>query len=203
MSDFLCLGSLVLTGLSLNYWMKHIDGRPAFSELHGVFKALEQQFDTPAHQKQIKVLGRSVIIKDSIKRNNCSRIKALCILYHEFALFGEQFSSLKRKDAFKIQTLMKTMERYHWSRPTEEDVRQDDGFVWFVMFETICLNCNLKNESSHSEKTPETADGRRLSTTSTFFSTVSTPNSFPSQWSYFASVSVSISKTKSSFQLTP
>ena len=45
-ADTVRLVSCILKGPDSTYWKTHIDGRPEFTELGGVFRALEYQFDT-------------------------------------------------------------------------------------------------------------------------------------------------------------
>ena len=45
--------SCVLKGHALKYWMSHVEGKDEFAELGAVFRQLESQFDTPAHQRQL------------------------------------------------------------------------------------------------------------------------------------------------------
>lgn len=124
-ADRVRLISAILKGPALNFWMEHINGNADYSELGSVFKALESQFDTPAHQKQIEALANAMTMEEIMKRKSCSRVAALGVLYHEVSRLNEQFPKVKRGAAFKTQTLMKIVERYEWSRTAEEEVMQD------------------------------------------------------------------------------
>lgn len=153
----------MLKGPTLNFWMENINGRADFSKLGAVFKALEAEFDTPAHQKQIEALASAMIIEDIIKKQSCSRISALGFLYHEVAHLNEQFPNVKRGNAFKTQTLMKIAERYEWSRSAEEEVVQDKlsyDTLYTKLSATIVI---WENELSRQGRHPEQADDKRNS----------------------------------------
>ena len=53
---------------------------------------------------------------------SCSGVAALRTLHHEVSLLNDQFPKEKRGDVFKINTLMKIVDRYVWSRSAEEGV---------------------------------------------------------------------------------
>lgn len=160
--DRVKLVSAILKGPALNFWMEHINGRTEYSELGGVFKALEGQFDTPAHQKQIEALACSMTIEDTMKKHNCSRVAALGILYHEVARLNEQFPKVKRGNAFKTQTLMKIVERYEWSRTAEEEVMQD-SLTYDNLYTKLSASIVIwENELTRQGRNPEEADDRRV-----------------------------------------
>lgn len=64
--------------------MKHIDVNSIFTKLGGVFKALEQSFDTLAHQKQTEVLAVSMTREIAMK--NTQFLSHRCAWY--FVLQG-------------------------------------------------------------------------------------------------------------------
>jgi hypothetical protein len=76
-ADLMKLVSCVLKGPALNYWLNHIDGKDQFTEFGAVFQQLESQFDTPAHQRQIKSLACAMTIEEFRKKRSCNRIAAL------------------------------------------------------------------------------------------------------------------------------
>ena len=94
-ADRVKLISCVLKGPALNYGMSSIQNRPELTELGSVFRQLESQFDTPAHQRQIESLTLSMTIGDVRKKKSCSRVSALGYLYHEVARLNEQFPKVK------------------------------------------------------------------------------------------------------------
>ena len=64
-------------------------------------------------------------IEATREKHKCSRIAALGVLYHEVARLNEQLPRVKRGPVFRTQTLMKIVEKYEWSRTSEEEVMQD------------------------------------------------------------------------------
>lgn len=104
--------------------MENIDGCAEFSELGGVFRAVEAQLDTSAHQKQIEALANVMTVEDTMKKHSCSHVGAPGLLYHEVAHLNEQFPKVKRGNEFKTKTLMKIVECYEWSRKAEGEVMQ-------------------------------------------------------------------------------
>lgn len=124
-ADRIRLVSFILKGPALNFWNSHIDGKPEYTELGAVFRELESQFDTPAHQRQIESLDSSMTMEAMREKHKCSGIAALGLLYHEVSRLNAQFPKLKRGPVFRTQTLMKIVEKYEWSRTSEEEVMQD------------------------------------------------------------------------------
>ena len=126
-----------------------------------VFKALEEQFDTPAHQRQIESIANSLTIDNIRKQYNCSRIAALGILYHEVVRLNAQFPKEKRGEAFKVQTLMKIVENHEWSRSAEEEVMQNS-----INYERLYTKLSAalvvwENEVRKSGQNPEQKEDRR------------------------------------------
>lgn len=115
----------VFKGLALNFWMLKIDGNPEYSEYGAIFKALEEQFNTSEHQPQIEALAQAMITEDIRRSRNCSRIEALEIWYHEVTRLNQQFAKVKRRSEFKVQALMKIVEKYEWSRSAGKEVIQE------------------------------------------------------------------------------
>ena len=162
-SDRVKLVSSVLKGPALSYWMSSIDGVEHFTELGSVFKALESQFDTPAHQRQIESIALSLSMEEIRKKHECNRISALGVLYHEVSRLNEQFPKIKRGDSFRTQTLMKIVEKYEWSRTTEEEVMQD-ALKYDAVYTKLSASLVIwELEVSRSGKDPETTDDRRVS----------------------------------------
>lgn len=105
--------------------MEHIGSKSTYIELGAVFKELEAQLDTPAHQENIDALTLSLTVNDMVRKHSCNRIAALGIRYHEVFFLNERSIKVKRENGFKTQTLEKIVEPYEWSRTTEEKVMQD------------------------------------------------------------------------------
>ena len=123
--------------------MEYINDKAEFTELGDAFKALEDQFDTPAHQKQIEALTIALKMEDTMRKHSCSRVPALDLLYHEVSPLNGQFQKVKRGDAFKRQNLMKIVERYEWSRTAEEDVMQEKTNLRCTTHKPLCFYRHL------------------------------------------------------------
>jgi hypothetical protein len=160
-ADRVKLFSCVLKGPALNYWMSHVEGKDEFTELGAVFRQLESQFDTPAHQRQIESLACSMTMEDARKKNNCNRIAALGFLYHEVARLNEQFPKVKRGDQFRTQTLMRIFEKYEWSRTAEEGVMQD-ALSYDALYTKLSASLVIwEHQITRSGGDPDLADDRR------------------------------------------
>lgn len=62
----------VLKGQALNYCMEKSDGNFVYDKLGLLFKALEAQFDTLAHPKQIEALAQSITMEETIKNTTAA-----------------------------------------------------------------------------------------------------------------------------------
>lgn len=102
--------------------MSKFDGNSAYPELATVFKALEEQFDTSAHQRKIEELAQDMTMRKPQKSPNCSCTAAPGSLYHEITGLNRQFPKFKRGNDVKKQTPMIIVEKYEWSRSAEENV---------------------------------------------------------------------------------
>ena len=160
-ADRVRLVSCILKGPALWYWTSRIDGKLAFSELGAVFRELESQFDTPAHQRQIESLTLSMTIESTREKHKCSRIAALGVLYHEVARLNEQFPRVKRGPVFRTQTLMKIVDKYEWSRTSEEEVMQDK-IDYDELYTKLSGSLVIwESEVKRSGRDPDAVDDRR------------------------------------------
>jgi hypothetical protein len=141
--------------------MNHIEGNAEFTESGAVFKQLESQFDTPAHQRQIESLACSMTMEEARKWNSSNRIAALGFLNHEVARLNAQFPKVKRGDQFRTQTLMKIVEKYEWSRTAEEEVMQD-ALSYDALYTKLSASLVIwEHEVARSGGDPDHADDSR------------------------------------------
>ena len=90
---------------------------------------------------------------------------ALGTLYHEVGWLNDQSPLEKRGETFKINTLMKVVERFVWSRNTEEDVMQ--GKLKYHNLYTMLPAALViwSNEVRRSGRDPEQVDNTRIAAT--------------------------------------
>lgn len=94
-----------------NFLGEKLNAKPENVEIGAVYKAFENQFDTPAQQRQTESLVGSLTLEDSRKKHTCSRFAASGIFYHELSRLYQQFSKIKISAAFQTQTLLKIVEK--------------------------------------------------------------------------------------------
>ena len=112
-------------GPALKFWTLNIEQNPQHTEMGSVLAKLESQFDTPAHQRQIEAMCENFTMELTRQEHTVNRFAALGLLYHEVARLNQQFPKEKRGEPFKFQTLMRIVEKYEWSRHSEEEVMRD------------------------------------------------------------------------------
>lgn len=167
--DRVKLVSCVLKGPALSLWSSSIEHDPDCQELGAVFAKLESHFDTPAHQRQIEAMAGSLSLETIRAKNQCSRIAALGILYHEVSRLNDQFPVEKRGNIFKAQTLMKIAERYEWSRSTEEEMMRN-AISYDELYTRLSASLVVwENNVSRSGQDPSSADDTRRSVLASSF----------------------------------
>lgn len=163
------LMSCILKGPALAFWNDHIQSDTTVTQVADVLSKLEKQFDSPAHQRQIESMALSLTVENIRKKNSCGRIAALGTLYHEVSRLNAQFPKLKRGEAFKVNTLMKIVERYIWSRTAEEDVMRDDISYQDLYSKLSASLVIWENEVKRSGRDPDDVDDRRASNAASHF----------------------------------
>ena len=168
-ADKVKLVSCILKGQALNFWTLNIEQNPEHSELGPVFAKLESQFDTPAHQKQIEAMAGNLTMELTRQKHIINRVAALGILYHEVARLNQQLPKEKRGEPFKVQTLMRIVEKYEWSRHSEEEVMRD-AISYDELYTKFSVSLVVwEREISRAGQNPDTADDTRERKISTSF----------------------------------
>lgn len=110
-------------------------------------------------------------IEEVKSTRNCSRIAAFGTLYQEVTRLNQQFPKVERGNEFNVQTLMKIVEKYEWSRFVEEEVMQEK-----LNYESLYtkLSASLvvwENDVARQGLDPDKADYRRSRTNNGSFFT--------------------------------
>lgn len=67
-------------------------------------------------------MANNLTMERTRKKHTGSRIATLVIIYNEVSRLNQQFPIEKRGEPFNVQTLMRIVEKYEWSRNAEEEV---------------------------------------------------------------------------------
>ena len=157
-ADKVKLVSCILKGPALNFWTLNIEQNPEHTELGSVFAKLESQFDTPAHQRQIEAIAGNLTMELTRQKHTVNRVAALGIFYHKVARLNQQFPKEKRGEPFKVQTLMRIVEKYERSRHSEEKVVRD-AISYDEPYAKLSASLVVwEREVSRSGQNPDTAD---------------------------------------------
>ena len=131
------------------------------TEMGSVFAKIESKFDTLAHQRQIEAMAENLAMGLTRQEHTVNRVAALRILYHEVARLNQQFPKEKRGEPFKLQTLMRIVEKYEWSRYSEEEVMRD-AISYDKLYTKLSASLVVwEREVSRSGQNPDTADDTR------------------------------------------